>query len=166
MPSKTPSVRFETIDLDRHEDLCVAFVDETFRASFGDPDRFRREFGPNGEVYRVWLRDAVRDHPGGHVHAWIGEVIVGQIAMRPLSETPDIGYVHLVYVAPDWRATGVGDRLDAYTSAWLREQGCRRARLSVSETNERAIRFYRRCGWTDVGPRPGKPGERVLERAL
>ncbi len=31
------------------------------------------------------------------------------------------------------------------------------ARLSISPTNQRALRFYVRRGWTDSGPRPDMP---------
>ena len=166
MSSQDPQLEFRAIDVDRHADLCVAFRADVFAISFADPERFWREFGASGERYLAWLREEIRKYPDGQLHAWLGEEVVGQIEMRPLADDPTCGYVFLYYVVPAWRGTGIAALLDSQAVAWLRAQGCRRARLSVSETNARAIRFYRRQGWRDTGPRPGKPGELGMERAL
>ena len=157
---------FRVIDLDRHADLCVEFRADSFAASFGDAGRFHGEDGQGADRYLAWLRDAIRDFPGGHVHAWLGDEVVGQIEMRLPGESPGAGHVHLYYVTRTWRGRGVASLLDAHAVAWLREQGCRTARLHVSGTNVRAIRFYTRQGWVDVGPRPDRPPERVMEREL
>ena len=157
---------FRVVDVDRHADLCIRFRADSFVASFGDAARFRGGDGKGADRYLEWLRDAVQRFPGGHAHAWVGDEIVGQVEMRPLDAPPGVGYVHLYYVTPPWRGLGVADQLDAHATAWLRAQGCGTARLSVSDTNARAIRFYLRRGWRDAGPRAGHPGERVMERPL
>ena len=48
----------------------------------------------------------------------------------------------------------------------LARSGFGRARLRVAARNARALRFYQRHGWTDVGESPALPGLRVFERQL
>jgi ribosomal protein S18 acetylase RimI-like enzyme len=45
-------------------------------------------------------------------------------------------------------------------------RGLRGIRLSVSHTNEHAMRFYRRLGWKRVGFRANKETMEILELAL
>jgi hypothetical protein len=40
------------------------------------------------------------------------------------------------------------------------------AGLSVSPTNERAVRYYQRHGWLDRGPRPGAPHVHEMELVI
>ena len=166
MTPQDPRLSFHVIDVDRHADLCVTFRADSFAVSFGDAVRFHGGDGKGADRYLRWLSDAIRDFPGGHAHAWFGDEIVGQVEMRPLESPPAVGYVYLYYLTLPWRGIGVAGQLDAYATGWLRDQGCRTARLSVSDTNKRAIRFYLRQGWRDAGPRPGHRGERVMERDL
>ncbi|HEY1071561.1 hypothetical protein [Brevundimonas sp.] len=46
----------------------------------------------------------------------------------------------------------------------LNRRGFARARLSVSEANTRALRFYDRQGWAVAGPRPDQPGVVFMEK--
>jgi ribosomal protein S18 acetylase RimI-like enzyme len=151
-----------TIDLEAHGALCVRFRRDSFVASFGSDDDFVRENGARGEKYLDWLRTRIRDYPEGHVHIWQGDSIVGQIEFRLRGETP-VGYVNLFYLVPEARGSGLGDRLHEYILALLRQAGLRKAQLSVSPTNARAVSYYRKHGWTDLGPRPGHDRVNLME---
>ena len=147
---------FRTIDLDKHFEIDYQFRKETYLASFGHADKHLSE-----DEYREWLSKRIRDYPQGHVHAWLGEDIIGQVLAMPRTDlSPDNtleGHVYGYYIAPQWRGQGYGFQLEAYVNDWFRQMGCHRITLSVSPANQTAMAFYTRQGWKDCGPRPGKP---------
>jgi RimJ/RimL family protein N-acetyltransferase len=55
---------------------------------------------------------------------------------------------------PEARGTGVSHRLDDYVRHFYAELGLKQARLNVSPSNERAIRYYEKHGWQNLGPDP------------
>lgn len=44
--------------------------------------------------------------------------------------------------------------------------GLKKARLSVSPTNERAIKFYEKMKWVDLGPREDHPEVHFMEKVI
>ena len=59
--------------------------------------------------------------------------------------------VEQVYVAADYRGSGVAALLLAEAGRLVAAAGHRRAWLAVVAGNTRARRFYQRCGWVDEG---------------
>jgi GNAT superfamily N-acetyltransferase len=55
------------------------------------------------------------------------------------------------YVRADLRGTGLAPPLMAAAEALMREAGTRRAWLACRVGNDRAARFYGKCGWREVG---------------
>lgn len=159
-------MEFLPIDLGTHGDLCVRFRVDAHVCSFGNADRFHRDHGPAGEGYLAWLGRRMREMPGSCVHAWSGGRVVGQIDMGRCREEPALGYVNLYYLIPERRGSGLAAGIDAYACGFLNGQGFRAARLSVSPSNARAVRFYERRGWQNLGPRPGRPEVLWMERDL
>jgi ribosomal protein S18 acetylase RimI-like enzyme len=153
-------VRFATIDLERHADLCVAFRRDSFVVSFGDDQRFLEQNGKDGSLYIDWLEQRVASYPAGHVHLWRGSEIVGQIEMvvRP----DGTGYVNLLYLAAPARGRGLGDVLHDYATRLFAREGITVAHLSVSPSNARALRYYEKHGWQDLGPSPRSPEVRLM----
>ena len=47
--------------------------------------------------------------------------------------------------------------MEQYATAWFKRHGFASARLSMMPSNIRAVRFYLRNGWRDLGPREDKP---------
>jgi ribosomal protein S18 acetylase RimI-like enzyme len=125
-------------------------------SSFGNADGFDDENGADGSRYLSWLRDRARDLPAGVVHAWRGDRIVGQIEARVRREPPS-AYVNLFYLVPEERGTGAGDELHEYILGLLRKEGVLRVELSVAPGNLRAVRYYVKHGWRDLGPRKDLP---------
>ena len=156
------SLALEPIDLAAHASVCVAFRRDSFICSFG-VDRFLDEAGPDGVHYveRLHLRTA--KFPDGYVHAWHGDEIVGQIEMQIL-ETPRRGYVNLFYLVQHMRGAGVSGELHEYAMSFMRRQGVQFVQLSVSPTNMRALAFYRKHGWRDLGLRPGRDNVHLMQR--
>jgi len=78
-------------------------------------------------------------------------------------EEPRIGYVNLFYLIPDMRGSGAGTFLHHYAIAFCQKHGVPKMRLSVSPTNLRAVAFYQKHGWRDLGPRPGRENVNLME---
>jgi GNAT superfamily N-acetyltransferase len=59
--------------------------------------------------------------------------------------------LYQLYVSPPARGLGVAASLVADAEARLRESGVKTAWLACAIGNERAARFYEKCGWHRVG---------------
>lgn len=83
-----------------------------------------------------------------------GEIVVGMVAsLAPTARAPRRCCVISMWVAPEWRGTSTAwDLLDS-VAGWARRQGVEELELGVSESNERARRFYQRAGFTPTGTR-------------
>lgn len=89
-----------------------------------------------------------------YIHVWLDNQIAGQLEFRSLSPEPNTGYVHLIYLKPEYRGLGIAKQLQDYIKTNLLNAGCDYAQLSVSRTNARAMKFYLRNGWSFVKPNP------------
>lgn len=156
------SLQIKPIDFEEHASVCVRFRRDSFVCSFG-VDSFFEEAGPGGERYLEWTRARAARFPNGYVHAWIGGEIVGQMELQIL-EDPRIGYVSLFYLVEAMRGSGLGGELQRYALEFFRTQGVASAQLSVSPTNLRALGYYEKHGWRDLGPRPGRDFVHLMER--
>ena len=152
---------FKPIDLDAHASACVAFRRDSFICSFG-VDGFFNEAGPEGVNYIERLRLRTTKFRDGYVHVWDGDQIVGQMEMQILEE-PRRGYVNLFYLIEEMRGAGVSGELQDYAMDFMRRHGVQIAHLSVSPTNSRALAFYRKHGWRDLGLRPGRDNVNLME---
>lgn len=71
------------------------------------------------------------------------------------------------YVDRPWQGRGVAQALMAAVHAEAERRGGRTLWLGVWERNERAIAFYRKCGFLDVGSQPFILGrDRQTDRVL
>jgi ribosomal protein S18 acetylase RimI-like enzyme len=152
------NLRFETIDLARHAEEAVAFRRDSYVCSFGSDQAFG-----SADEYLAWLGDRITLQPAGHVHVWDGTAIIGQLEMRALDSTPVRGYVNLFYLVPEARGRGLGDALHDYFLRFMRGGGAQLARLSVSPDNTRALAYYRKHGWRDLGPRSDDSAVHLME---
>lgn len=87
--------------------------------------------------------------------AAIADTIVGFAATGPPlvpddRADPTLGDLYALYLDPDVWHRGIGTRLHATALDRLRSCGFTHAGLWVLDTNERALRFYNRHGWTDT----------------
>jgi GNAT superfamily N-acetyltransferase len=82
------------------------------------------------------------------------------------------GTIELIsmWVAPFARGHGIGDALVAAVVEWARPERATRIALAVVESNEHAVRLYRRHRFVDVGPidsiGSGVASERQMVREL
>ena len=156
-------MQFRTIELPRDSAICVAFRRDSYACSFTDAGKFDRENGADGNSYLDWLATRIAEFPQGFVHVWRDNEIIGQIEMRPRG-SPSIGYVNLFYLVPSARGRGLGESLNHYALSVFASLGVQKLQLTVSPSNERAVRFYIKQGWQDLGPRPGHENVHLMER--
>ena len=156
---------FRKIDLAKDADTCVRFRRDAYACSFADPERFEREGGADGQRYLDWIKARAAEFPQGFVHVWQGDRIVGQMEMRPRGSIR-IGYINLFYLIPEMRGSGAAESLHQYAVDAFRTEDISKLQLSVSPSNARAIGFYRKHGWKDLGPRSGHADVNLMELVL
>jgi ribosomal protein S18 acetylase RimI-like enzyme len=154
------------VDLDAHFAVCQEFRRDSFVASFGDDKKYYEADGKGEERYLVWLKDKLQKDPNSVVHMWQGDEIVGQMEMGRYKPEPLVGYVNLFYVKPSMRGQGLGALQDQHAVRYFQGLGLKSAKLSVSPTNLRAVGFYKKLGWQDLGPRPQHPEVHLMEKSF
>jgi GNAT superfamily N-acetyltransferase len=133
-------------DRPRLVELCGAL----FREDGGARDQSTVVDWPakNGDRY---FRDLA---VGSHGTCWVADdagrvcgYLVGR--MRPVSDMRTVRVAELeeMYVAPQWRCTGIGGKLVDAFFEWAHTHGADRAAVTAYATNERALAFYRRHGF-------------------
>lgn len=159
-------INFISIDLARHAELCLQFRRDSYRCSFPDGEqRFHRENGIDGQGYLNWLQERIAELPQGCVHVVQNQRIVGQLEMR-LRQKVRMGYVNLFYLIPEVRGTGLGDELQSYVIQVFQELAVDKVQLSVSPTNDRAMAYYRKHGWRDLGLRSDSSQVHLMELTI
>jgi RimJ/RimL family protein N-acetyltransferase len=145
-------LRFLPIDLNSHSELCLQFRADSFMESFGTTNPFYEDDGLGGEKYLAWLK--TRPNARYSVfHVWLDLQIIGQLELGERNPADDFGYVHLYYLAPEWRGKGYSELLDTFAMNYIKTLGYQKVRLSVSPTNLRALGFYKKQGWVEKGER-------------
>lgn len=95
--------------------------------------------------------------------AWSGDAPVGTVTGLPDGE------MVAMWVAPEQRGAGVGQRLVSALVDWARAAGFAELRTWVADGNDTALRLYERVGFVatgEVGLMRDGIGERRLTRAL
>lgn len=162
---KKTSLLFKPIDLLQTRDLCVQFRKDSFIASFGSDEKtWPQAFDAN--MYLEWLENKQKKDLHAAVHVWLDDKIIGQLELGSIKDHPTIGYVSLYYLIPDYRGQGYSAALENHATQYLLSKGYTTARLTVSPTNLRALSFYKKNGWMDLGPREGHQGVHLMEKSL
>lgn len=68
------------------------------------------------------------------------------------------GEVQDMYVRPEYRSLGIGNKLMKEFFDWCKEKGDKKVVVHTYDSNERGINFYKKCGF--------KPYSRALESDL
>jgi len=137
---------------------------ETFGPHFPADDmaiHLERMFGPEGlqaEIPDPAFRVAMaRD--GGEIAAYL------KLAPMTLAVPHEAGALEIkqLYVLAPWQGAGVAAALMAWAIETARENGAPALYLSVWEQGARAIAFYRRQGFEQVGEAPFVLGTRAYQ---
>ncbi|SJL83791.1 Acetyltransferase (GNAT) family protein [Vibrio palustris] len=142
-------ISFRQIDMDDFE-LCVAARKDAYFCSFGHYDGFDDFI--NG--YRQRVVERLTTLEWFYIHVFVDDQFAGQLEFRSFSPEPETGYVHLIYLKPNFRGLGIAPIIQDYIVSTLSKAGCLRAVLSVSRTNKPALTFYKRHGWQFVRKNP------------
>jgi ribosomal protein S18 acetylase RimI-like enzyme len=116
-------------------------------------------FGSRYEVERLrpddfWIGRTDRASAGDSIVAYVAALDGAFVGMAAcLLEEDGSAHVVSVYVTPPWRGREqVAERLVLAAIAWAhQEKHVETVRLHVTETNDRAIAFYRRLGFVETG---------------
>ncbi|GGN93491.1 GNAT family N-acetyltransferase [Saccharibacillus kuerlensis] len=86
------------------------------------------------------------------VAEWDG-VVIGCIGWRPPTMMFNNAHVAELYIVvhPSYQGRGVGRKLMESAKLYTLRRGIKKLRLRVLSTNEDAVRFYLRCGFTIEG---------------
>jgi len=159
------NLQFKSIDVEQHSAWCIQFAEDTELCSFGAVDGFREEDLRGRERFIERIKLKLSQDTASCVHVWKDGDIIGQIHLGQFSE-PTVGYLNFFYVVPAWRGRGVAKIMETYVTTWLEQRDFKSALLSVTMFNERAFRFYKRCGWEDLGPREDRPNIHNMRKIL
>ena len=155
----------------------AALAERTFRETyteFNTPENMERyvadHFGPDLQAAEL------RDSGTVTLVVEVDGAAAGyaQLARGPAPRSiggPDPMELVRFYVDRPWHGRGLAQRLMAATADTARAAGARTLWLGVWERNGRAIAFYRKCGFEDVGTHTFVLGDdhqrdRVLVRRL
>lgn len=157
-------LEFTPINLEQDRETCLEFRIDSYVCSFGSADNFYKEGG--AEHYFDWLKNKIEKNPASAIHVKFQGKIIGQMEMGSFKKTAETGMVNLYYLAPEFRGLGFSAHLDSYAMKFMKECRYKTARLSVSPTNKRAVRYYEKQGWKNLGPRPDYPEVHFMEKML
>ena len=96
-----------------------------------------------------WFHRISTNNPDSFLHIWKDKQIIGQLEFKPRIETSDgktAGYINLFYLIPEFRCSGLGQKIHDYVLEQLSKDGCQGAMLRYIPGNTRAERFYIRNG--------------------
>ena len=167
-----PGTRADALDL-------VAFVDmagEGFAAylwsTIAEPGQSPIEVGRQRALRNTgsfsWLNAHIAEVDGEVAGALVGYVIDDPVDPADIARAPDLArplaeleaeapghwYVNALAVHPEFRRHGVGAALLAHADALGREAGAKGMAIIVASENDRAVRLYKKVGYTQVARRP------------
>jgi ribosomal protein S18 acetylase RimI-like enzyme len=116
-----------------------------------DPQRF--DYRADVEkMYSGWLRArAVDDRSVFLVAEREGKIVAFLIATIdetiPIYRLQEIGFVHDVWVEPEYRHEGIGRQIAMLAIEKFREKGVKQIRLETAIANEAARSLFKSCGF-------------------
>ena len=133
---------FRPVDLQSDWDRILMFERDTRVASYGNDSDFSEA------RFRAHLESRLENFPAGHALAMDNGVLAGMVQAW-ISEYHGrrIGYVGLYYLTQAYRGRGLGVELVNFSESYFIAEGVGEYHLRVSPSNERAVRFYSRCGF-------------------
>lgn len=141
------------------------------RALADAPDAFGRTLAEEGDRPEAfWVERLAEGATSQGCRALVAELdgrAVGLAWGRIDPAAPDIARAFQMWVAPEARRRGTGQRLLEALVAWARASGARQLALGVTAGDSPATRLYARTGFVPVGePAPIREGSPLLGREL
>lgn len=120
-------------------------------------DEAKYGFLPNPEQrYRSWLKGQVKNSSSVFLVVEVepssspllgGFLIATTEAEIPIYRIQNYGFIHDLWVEPDYRRSGVARQLVERAIAEFRHMGIEQIRLEVAAVNEAARRLFQTCGF-------------------
>ncbi|SFJ24720.1 Acetyltransferase (GNAT) family protein [Halobacillus dabanensis] len=140
-------ITFRTIDLNKDRTSLINFRKDSFIVSFGNLVGFHEG------SYLAYVLEKIEQYPDGFVMAELDGKAVGQLELSVKEyQGRKIGYVHLFYLVPAQRGSGIGNELFTYAMNFFKKLGLDEYHLRVAPQNHRARRFYEKHGMKEIGP--------------
>jgi ribosomal protein S18 acetylase RimI-like enzyme len=132
----------------------------------GETDLKALEWGGEFAHFRRLFADTYQQSTIGLAKIWIAEInsnyLIGQLFVSLKGTRPELAdgvsraYVYGFRVRPAYRNRGVGGMMMHAIEDDLWQDGFRIVTLNVAQTNDAALRFYKRSGYRIVGSDPGR----------
>ncbi len=138
-------IALRSFDFAHDADAICAFQQETYRVNFPDFD-FTPEFD---QAFRHDLRRASLD-TAHEMFVLDNGAPVGFLWLVVCENTwtsERYGYINNIFVSPHLRGQGLACELMLQADAFFRNRRIRRVRLTVTSSNQDAVRLYERSGY-------------------
>jgi ribosomal protein S18 acetylase RimI-like enzyme len=137
---------------DYHQEAAAHLIEQAYQGHIDSliNDQYRTTTGARRFLYNII------NYPGCGVFAPAASLVAvspsGTLAGLSLASIVNdrTGHVTQICVAPEFRGTGLGYELIRRSLLRLVHAGCRRVSLTVTSTNEDAIRLYQRIGFKTI----------------
>ncbi len=134
---------------------------ETWIASHGTDLGF-------SDIYLTKARASAQADPMTVLEVYAGETPCGMLELSPNKGAGEgAGHITLLFLERDYRDQGLGVQLLGQAISYYRKLDRRFLRLHVSDTNIKAIKFYKSWGFTKADAEPDSFGETyVMEKPI
>ena len=138
---------------DQHRDAAATVIPLAYSEHIDSQinDHYRTLAGATDYLHNIaQFPGSATFHPPASFIAF--EMTTGLVAGISLSSfiADDVGHIAEICVAPDARGAGLGYELLRQSIATLRGAGAKRVSLTVTATNEEAVKLYNRCGFREA----------------
>ena len=163
--STLPTIRtLEASEWAQYRDVRLRSLAESPNA-FGSTLAVEQE--RSGEAWAERLSSAAVSGQDCPLIAEQDSVVIGLVwAKVDFSDSSAVS-VFQMWVAPEYRARGVGSMLLREVVAWAQRHNARTVQLGVACGDTSAVRLYMRAGFKVVGaPEPLRPGSELLAQSM
>ncbi len=119
--------------------------------------------GFSGPGFWLDAQNTMGPDPEAMVVGYLGSTPVGMIQLSPPRDKhKGVGYIPFIYLRKEFRHKGLGIQFIGHAVSFYKNLGRKKLQLSVAPTNENAIAFYEKFGFTAAGKNKGLFGRLIL----
>ena len=149
VPAANPRIEYAPWQ-ERFQDPCARLIAGAYQRHIDAEinDQYRSVAGARRFLYNIVQYPGCGSFfPGASFVAL--EAVTGRVVGLVLSSLVafDVGHITQICVDPEWQGRHLGYELMRHSLSALLASGCRRASLTVTNSNEGALRLYRQMGF-------------------
>lgn len=119
--------------------------------------------GFDGSGFWLDAQNTMGPDPNAMVVGYLKNTPVGLIQLSPHRDAhKGVGYIPFIYLREEFRHKGLGIQFIGHAVSFYRKLGRKKLQLSVAPTNNHAIAFYEKFGFSAVGKNKGRFGRLIL----